>query len=97
MDLFIHTNMAASNGGRLTTLAPSGTQLTAVNLEIHDRTMSALASDDNPVAAWLNGVVTERPLSSLHWSRLVASDPLAADIEATDVADSQDVQAEKGG
>lgn len=73
-----------------TTLTSTDPPLTAANLMAHERTASALSSSDNSVASWLASGVDEHQIGCVAWSRLVASDPLAAAIETAVVVDSQD-------
>lgn len=91
--LSIRANFYASDHERLT--ASSGFPLIAANLEIHERAMPALASGVNSVAAWLDSIMDKCPLGALDWSQLVASDPLAAEIEAAGFTDTQGGQVKK--
>lgn len=74
-----------SNREGLTSRVSSGSTLTAANLGIHERAMPALPSSDSSVASWLASGMDEHPLGAVDWSRLVASDPLAAETEAVTV------------
>ncbi|KAM0693362.1 hypothetical protein Q7P36_006616 [Cladosporium allicinum] len=74
-----------SNKEGLTFRAPSGFPLTAASLEMHERAIPALPSNEGSVASWLASGTNEPPLGIIDWSQLVASDPLAAEIEAATV------------
>ena len=95
MSSSIQATIYASSRERLADLAPPGTQLIAINLEIHGRMTPALASSDDSVAWWLASVGDERRTGAFEWSQLVASDSLAAEIEAADGVDSQGSQAKE--
>jgi hypothetical protein len=86
--LSMQGNVDASNHGGLMMPTSPGLPLTAANLGSQTRAMPAMAPVENTVAIWLAMEADERPLSHLHWSFLVASDPLAAEIEASTGVDT---------
>jgi hypothetical protein len=78
----LQESIHVSNEEGLTTRVPSRPPLTAANLDTQERPMTALPSSDSAVASWLASGLNEHPLGAVDWSQLVASDPLAAEIEA---------------
>jgi hypothetical protein len=90
MSLFIQANVDTPDREGLTTFTLSGPLLTAANLESQAMAMPAVASGDNTFATWLAMEADVRPLSDVPWSHLVASDPLAAEIEAATGIDTHE-------
>lgn len=66
------------------TQSAGGQQLTATNLTAHNQNTRAMPAGQ-AVRSWLNDIDTSdgRHVNEEAWTRLVARDPLAADIEAT--------------
>jgi hypothetical protein len=90
MPLSIQANVETPDHEGLTTFTSSGPLLTAANLDSLATAMPAVASDDDIFATWLAMEADVRPLSDVQWSHLVASDPLAAEIEAATGIDTQE-------
>lgn len=82
MPQLMQAKLDTSNHESLTFLTSPGRPLTSANLTAHQNAISALVTGDNSVATWLATSLGERPLNDVDWSHLVASDPLAAEIEA---------------
>jgi hypothetical protein len=85
----IPANVDACHREGPTTHTSTNPPLTTANLMAHEKTTSALPSSNSSVALWLTSGMEEHQTDADDWSRLVASDPLAAAIEAVVVVDSQ--------
>ena len=71
------------NEPNTSTQASGGQQLTATNLAAHNQNTRAMPARQ-AVRSWLNDIETssERHVDEDAWRRLVATDSMAADIEA---------------
>jgi hypothetical protein len=78
----MQANTHAPNLEGLMHFTSPGPPLTTANLEAHERSMTASIRSDIPVASWLASSMGEYQPGDVVWSHLVASDPLAAEIEA---------------
>jgi hypothetical protein len=90
MPLSMQGNVDASNHEGQMTITSPGHPLTAANLEAYEMTTSAVSSSYSSVALWLASGVDDSQSSIVSWSHLVASDSLAAEIEAATGIDTHE-------
>lgn len=78
----LHVGVGTAGQDNSTSHFPRGDPLTAANLQALEGIIPPMDSQDSSVGLWLANMGGVHPLDDARWARLVATDPLAADIEA---------------